>query len=48
VLRRAQAETERAAQLSGSKFIRQAGSDSADLSPKAEPENKGELSLYAI
>jgi hypothetical protein len=39
--RRAQAQTERVPELSGSKFIKQAGSDPMDLSPKAEPENKG-------
>jgi hypothetical protein len=35
--RRIQTETERAPKLSGSKFIKQASSNSADPSPKAEP-----------
>jgi hypothetical protein len=39
--RRAQTETERAQKLSGSKFIKQAGSDSVELSPKAEPWEMG-------
>jgi hypothetical protein len=35
--RRAQAKTERAPELLGSKCIKQAGSNSADSCPKAEP-----------
>jgi hypothetical protein len=35
--RRFQTETEKAPKNSGNKFIKQAGSNSADLSPKAEP-----------
>jgi hypothetical protein len=35
--RKAQTEAERALKLLGSKFIKQAGSDSVDSSPKAEP-----------
>jgi hypothetical protein len=39
--RRAQTETEKAPELLGSKFIKQASSNSVDLSPKTEPQNKG-------
>jgi hypothetical protein len=46
--RRAQTETEGAPKLLGSKFIKQVGSDSADLSPKAEPQEQRGLSLYTI
>jgi hypothetical protein len=43
LLRRAQRETERAPELSGRKFIKQAGSNSADSSPKAEPREQRRL-----
>jgi hypothetical protein len=43
--RRAQTETERAPKLSGSKFIKQVGSNSVDLSPKAEPREQMGLSF---
>jgi hypothetical protein len=39
--RSAQTESERAPKLSGSRFIKQASSSSEDLSPKAEPQDKG-------
>jgi hypothetical protein len=35
--RRAQTETERAPKLSGSKYIKEAGSNSVDSIPKAKP-----------
>jgi hypothetical protein len=38
----------RAPKFSGSKFIKQVSSDSADLSPKAEPQEQRGLSLYTI
>jgi hypothetical protein len=41
-------ETERAPKLLGSKFIKQAGSYSADSSPKAECREQRGLSLYTI
>jgi hypothetical protein len=34
-------QRDRAPKLSGSKFIKQAGSHSVDSHPKAEPQNKG-------
>jgi hypothetical protein len=37
LLQKGSTVTERAPKLSGSKFIKQAGSNSADSSPKAEP-----------
>jgi hypothetical protein len=46
--KRAQTETEREPKFLGSKFIKQAGSDSADSSPKAEPQEQRGLSLYTI
>jgi hypothetical protein len=36
-----QRQRDEAPKLSGSKFIKQASSDSADSRPKVEPENKG-------
>jgi hypothetical protein len=39
---------DRSAKLSGSKFIKQASSDSVDLHPKAEPQEQRGLSLYTI
>jgi hypothetical protein len=41
-------QREGAPKFSGSKFIKQAGSDSADSSPKAEPREQRGLSLYTI
>jgi hypothetical protein len=46
--RRAQTEIERAQKLSGSKFIKQAGNNSVDLSSKAELQEQRRPSLYAI
>jgi hypothetical protein len=48
--RRVQTETEtkRTPRLLGSKFIKQASSDSADLSPKAEPREQRRALLYTI
>jgi hypothetical protein len=46
--RRVQTETEMAPKLSGSKFIKQANSNSADSCPKAEPQEQRGLSLYTI
>jgi hypothetical protein len=41
-------QRDRAPKLLGSKFIKQAGSDSVDSSPKAEPQEQRELSLHTI
>jgi hypothetical protein len=46
--RRAWTETERAPKLLGSKFIKQASSDSVDSCPKAEPWEQRGHSLYTI
>jgi hypothetical protein len=46
--RRAQTEAERAPRLLGSKFIKQARSDSADSCPKPEHWEQKGLSLYTI
>jgi hypothetical protein len=46
--RRVQTETERAPKLLGSKFIKQASSNSADSSIKAEPQEQRGPSLYTI
>jgi hypothetical protein len=46
--RRAQTETEKAPKLSGSKFIKQASSNSADSSPKTGPQEQRGPSLYTV
>jgi hypothetical protein len=46
--RRTWTETEKAPKLLGNKFIKQDGSDSVDLSPKAEPREQRGLSLHTI
>jgi hypothetical protein len=46
--RRAEAETERAPKLLGSKFMKQASSDSEESSPKAEHREQRGPSLYTI